>query len=134
VYIYDVYMGIQCDATQHDTLPNQIWSKLGVYSSLFKFIRAKWVLYPHKGKYTTACAPRFLSFRSSPRWYFQRNAMKPLKMDPIVVIVHSTFLFCNLDLCERHILAAISRNIESKSGANLPLLRHIARCHDISSR
>ena len=86
--------------------------------SLFEFIRAKWVLYPHTGKYTTACARRFLSYCSSPQWYFQRYAMKPLKLDPIVVIVHSTFLFWNRDLCERRILAAISRNIESKLGAN----------------
>jgi hypothetical protein len=61
---------------RHDTsqtLPTQIWSKLGANSSKREFIRGKWEQIPRTGKYTTACAPRLLSFCSSPRRYFQRN-------------------------------------------------------------
>jgi hypothetical protein len=103
---------------------------LGANSSKREFIRGKWEQIPHTGIYTTACAPRYalvlLLFcsRFAPRpdgisSGMHANAMKPPKMDPTVVIVHSTFLFWNLDFSERHILSAISRanyeQITSKS-------------------
>ena len=61
------------DDSDDDALPTQIWSKLGANSSKREFIRAKWEQILHTGKYPTACAPRLLSFCSSPRRYFQRN-------------------------------------------------------------
>jgi hypothetical protein len=75
------------------------WGQFRANGSLFEENGSKSHTKVNTLQHVLLVCSRFAPHRDGMSSGMYANAMKPLKMDPIVVIVHSTFLFCNGDLC-----------------------------------